>query len=428
MNQARPQPVDPIAWCCALTLVFLALAAVRLTIPSTPYFDEVHYLPAARELLVLGNYTNREHPLLGKELIALGIALFGDNALGWRVMPLIGGCLAMFASMRALWFATLDRGATVFFGILLATGFHFFVQSRIAMLDIFYIAFLAAAYWHCAAAMREPEHGRRCLAIAGAFLGLAMASKWNAIPLAIVPGIAFLVLRWRAGRRRLLVSRRGAPVPGITLLEAALWLGVLPLAIYALTFAPAYFFASQAIGSSGGAQSLLHLQQDMLALHADVIKAHPYQSTWPQWMLNSRAIWYLYEVADGAQRGIMLIGNPLTMILGLIALLWCALRAIVQREPVCGALVGLYVLSLGFWIVAEKPVQFYYHYALPTMFLLAALALALGRLWSARRYWVVVLTVGGSVALFVFYFPILSAAPLDGDLAFQRWTWLASWR
>ena len=36
----------------------------------------------------------------------------------------------------------------------------------------------------------------------------------------------------------------------------------------------------------------------------------------------------------------------------------------------------LYLLTLGFWIVAAKPIQFYYHYLLPSMFLLAALALA----------------------------------------------------
>ena len=53
--RSDPQPAsrnaDPLAWCWAITLAFLALALHRLTIPSQPYFDEVHYLPAARAIL-----------------------------------------------------------------------------------------------------------------------------------------------------------------------------------------------------------------------------------------------------------------------------------------------------------------------------------------------------------------------------------------
>ena len=44
----------------------------------------------------------------------------------------------------------------------------------------------------------------------------------------------------------------------------------------------------------------------------------------------------------------------------------------------------IYAASLGLWIVAAKPVQFYYHYLLPSMALLAGLALALDELWRAR--------------------------------------------
>ena len=85
MSEAPARSNDPIGWTVALTAAFLALCLLRLTIPSTPYFDEVHYLPAARALLELSHLANPEHPPLGKELIALGIALFGDRPLGWRI-------------------------------------------------------------------------------------------------------------------------------------------------------------------------------------------------------------------------------------------------------------------------------------------------------------------------------------------------------
>lgn len=428
MHPAKAIPRDPLGWCIALTLVFWALLLVRLTIPTKPYFDEVHYLPAAREYWLLGSFVNREHPLLGKELIALGIQMFGDRPLGWRSFPAAAGALTLFAAMRALWFAAQSRFATLAYGLLLASGFYIFVNARIAMLDIFMVAFVAVAYWQLAAAIREPESGRRHLAVAGLGLGLALASKWNAAPLALLPGLAFFIARIRAGRRRLLLSTRGAPVPGVSLLEAAVWLGALPLAVYALTYIPAWFFAEGAIGTRGGAANFLALHIDAIKLQESVVKQHPYMSRWEQWVLNSRSIWFLYEPIDGAQRGVVLIGNPLTILLGLPALLWTASEAVRRRNHAAAAVTVLYAVTLGFWIASDKPVQFLYHYFLSSMALFAALALALDALWQAGRRWLALLPLMGGVAMFVHFYPILSSAPLAGAGSFADWMWLASWR
>ena len=423
MTRAPVQPRDPMIWCAAIAFVFWALLLWNLAIPSTDYFDEVHYLPAARDLLTLERFSNREHPLFGKEVIALGIALFGDNPWGWRLLPSLAGTLTLFAAMRALWFATCSRYATIAAGLLIASGFHLFVQSRIAMLDVFMLASVALAYWQLAAAIREPETGRKRLALAGVALGLSIGAKWNAVPVAVLPGLAFLILRWQAGRRRLLFSRRGMPVPGITLIEAAWWLGVVPILVYAATYIPGFLFARDAIPSD-----LIEHHRFMLELQEQVKHPHPYQSTWQQWVLNTRAIWYLYEPVDGAQRGVVLLGNPLTMWLGLPALLWCAYRGIRYRGPAHLAAALLYAASLGLWIMAPKPIQFSYHYGLPSLFLLAALALSLDDLHSAglRKTANGVLVL--SLALFAIFFPILSALPLADIRSFAFWVWLPGWR
>ncbi|MEE4316492.1 MAG: phospholipid carrier-dependent glycosyltransferase [Erythrobacter sp.] len=427
-------PRDPLLWCIALTGLYALLAGWRLATPSIPYFDEVHYLPAARELLALwqygeGAYLNREHPLLGKVMIALGMGLAGDNPLGWRIMPLLAGTLALFASMRALWHASLDRFATLAFGFLLATGFHLFVQSRIAMLDVFMAAFLALAAWQFAAAIREPETGRWRLALTGVALGCAMGAKWNAIPLAVLPGLAFFAARLSAGRRRLFLSRRGMPVPGITLVEAFVWLGIVPLATYALTFAPGYWLGGYLRPSPLAEAGLIGFHGEILSLQQQVITPHTYQSTWPQWMLNTRGIWYLYEVVDAAQRGVLLIGNPLTMLLGLPALAWCLASGAWRGDWArLGAVIG-YAASLGLWLIAPKPVQFYYHYFVPSFFLLAALSLALSDLrrtgWGAWLAWG---TLAASAGIFALFYKILAAAPLESADSFVKWTWLAGWR
>ena len=419
-----PRPGDPIGWTAALALAFLGLIAVRLTVPSQPFFDEVHYLPAARAMLELSHAANIEHPPLGKELIALGIALFGDRPLGWRIGPALFGALALFAAMRALWFASCSRFATIAFGVLLATGFALFVQARIAMLDIFMAGFVLLALWMLAAACREHETARWRLALAGAALGCAMAAKWNAIPLAVLPGLAFLAVRLRSAGRHFLTADRGAPIGGMTLAEAAVWLGALPLAVYALAYAPMALFETGAVPPDG----LIDHHRRMLELQEQVVEPHTYQSVWWQWAANWRAIWYLYEVVDGAQRGVLLVGNPLTMLAGLPAMAWCAWAGVARQRYDALALAALYAVGLGLWIAAPKPVQFYYHYLLPGCFLLAALALALDELWKRGWRWLPLAVLGGSAALFAFFWPILTAAPLDGSDAFLRWTWLDSWR
>jgi dolichyl-phosphate-mannose--protein O-mannosyl transferase len=360
--------------------------------------------------------------------MALGMALFGDNPLGWRIMSLIAGTIAVGASMRALWQASHDRFATVAFGILLVTGFHLFVHARIAMLDIFMAAFLALAAWQFAAAMREPETARWRLAITGVAIGLALGSKWNAVPLACAFGLTFLAARLSAGRRRFLTSRRGIPIPGISLVEAFLWLGLLPLMVYALTFAPGYWLGTEFFPSPVAEKGLIGMHAYMLDLQQRVIAPHGYQSTWPQWVINSRAIWYLYEFVDGAQRGVVLIGNPLTMLLGLPALIWCLVIGLYRDDWARIGIVAGYLVSLGLWLIAPKPVQFYYHYVMPSVFLLGALALSLSDLrengWPRVAYGVLL----ASAAVFALFFKILTAAPLDGPMSFADWAWIEGWR
>ncbi len=428
---------DPWLWSLAIPALFALLASIRLTTPSSPFFDEVHYLPAARDLVTLiegsgGAYANREHPLLGKELIALGIYLFGDNPLGWRIMPLIAGTVAIGAGMRALWQASHDRFATIAFGVLLVTGFHLFVHARIAMLDIFMAAFLMLAAWQFAAACRAPETGRWRLALTGIAIGAALASKWNAVPLAMAFGLTFFAARLSAGRRRLLLSRRGVPVPGISLVEATVWLGIVPLAVYALTFLPGYWLGTAFHASPLAQSGLIALHVEMLDLQQQVLTPHTYQSTWPQWVMNTRGIWYLYEFTDGAQRGVLLIGNPLTMVLGLPAMAWCLVIGLYRgAEPESWAKLAVvvgYGVSLGLWLIAPKPVQFYYHYVMPSVFLLAALALSLSDLRRAGHTWIANGVLASSAAMFAVFFKILSAAPLDGPMSFADWTWIAGWR
>jgi dolichyl-phosphate-mannose--protein O-mannosyl transferase len=409
---------DPLIGCAALSLGFAVLAGWHLGIPGKMYFDEVHYVPAARALLAL-QLANAEHPLVAKEAMAAAIWLFGDHPLVWRLPSALMGTIGLFAFGRALWWASRRRFATLAGMVLLATDFAWFIQSRIAMLDMVMAGLAMVALWQAAAAVRCAGQTRWRLVLAGVFFGLAMGAKWSVAPVIGVVVLALVAVRIFAERGR-------APMAGVSLVEMLFWLLSVPIAVYWLTFLPGFFYRQYPIHPA----AFLVWQHYMVQLQESVLTRHPYQSVWYQWLLNWRSIWYLYEKVDGAQRGIVLIGNPFTMLAGLPALGWCVWAGCRSRaDALAGA--GLYLASLGMWVVSAKPVQFYYHYLLPGSFLMAGLALALDALWRRRDGWrwgapaCLVLSVG----VFGYFYPIIAGAPLDhGVASFERWMWLPSWR
>ncbi len=418
---------DPWRWCAAICAAFLAILWIRLHIPSKIYFDEVHYVKAARVLLTMERPINPEHPLVGKELIAAGMWLFGDNPRAWRIMPALFGTIGLFAFSRLVWAASMRRLATVLATVLLATNFTWFIQSRIAMLDIFMAAFAMLAFWQVAAAFRWQHQARWRLALAGVCLGLAMGSKWSVVAPAMLPGLGLAVLCIAQRGKRFVFSAKGPPLPGISLAEAAVWLGLVPLLVYFATFWPAFHYATRPIDPWG----IVQYQGYMVQLQDSVTKKHNYMSHWWQWMLDVRSVWYLYENVDGTQRGVVLIGNPVAMWGGLLGLGWCLYAGLRQGRRDALAVALLYLVAVGMWVGNRKPVQFYYHYLLPGAFMMGCLGLALDQVWRRedRWRWLGRGTVAAALAVFLWFLPIISAAELSGGKkSYVQWMWLPTWR
>lgn len=404
----RPLPL-------ALLIAGLAelLFAWRVTIPSKPYFDEVHYVPAARTLLALAHPANIEHPLLAKELIALGIWLFGDDPLGWRMLSTLAGSAVVAGVFALVWLGTRRLRPALVASVLTLVNFTVFVQARIAMLDGFMAAFVilgaASLLWSMHGA---PGQVRRRWCLGAVLLGLATACKWTAAPYVAFAALAYLLLR------------RGRPDrwPGLGPVMAMALLGGVSVATYFLTFAPAFFYAQEPLTLA----TLLPFQWTMFQQQTQVLPAHTYQSAWYTWPFDWRPIWYLYEPVDGAQRGVLLLGNPAVMWGGLVAVLACAGAWLRSRAIRPGAAAGLWIASIAIWPLIPKSLGFFYYYYLPSIWLAVVLAVALDHWRSRLRYWdevVVMLAVG----LFLHFYPILSAAPLAGPGAFARWIWLDSW-
>jgi predicted membrane-bound dolichyl-phosphate-mannose-protein mannosyltransferase len=176
-------------------------------------FDEKSYVPAAKSYLTRGGLLNAEHPPLGKWLIAAGISIFGNNAVGWRIPSVVFGIASIFIfyliciqlcrkeansdTIKLTGSSELPRTQSWFtmttFVPLVATFlFAFenmsFVQANIAMLDVFYVTFMLAGFLF---------YLRGNYLFCGIVMGLSMLCKTMALL-----GIVVILLHWTITRRR----------------------------------------------------------------------------------------------------------------------------------------------------------------------------------------------------------------------------------
>ena len=392
---SRPAPA-----LLALLAIAQTIFSWRLTTPHTLVFDEVP--------------VNIEHPLLGKALIAAGIALFGDNPLGWRALSTLAGTAIVGGVFAITWLMTLRTRAAAMAAVLTIVNFLVLVQARIAMLDGFMAAFVVLAVAAMGWAMRGSVAQSRWRWTLGAvLLGLAVGVKWAAVPYLGYAAIGFVMLK------------HGDPSswPGLCWWSAWALLGVGAGLAYAVTFAPAFFYISEPMTLA----RLLPFQLEMYARQTQILPPHAYQSTWWSWPVIGRPIWYFYEVADGAQRGIFLLGNPAVMWGGLVAVAACALGWLRGREVRLGVAAALWIGGFAVWAIIPKSLGFYYYYFLPAIWLSVVLAVAIDRWRAVLRDWDEAYLVA-AICLFVYFYPILTAGALAGPRSFLRWAWFADWR
>jgi dolichyl-phosphate-mannose--protein O-mannosyl transferase len=428
MTTAASKP-RPLLAALLLGLIAEALFAFRLGFPHKQMFDEIYYVPAAKTLWALERPVNIEHPLVGKELIGLGIRLFGDTSFGWRFLSTVAASAVVMGVFAIGWLTFRRMRPAVVAALLTIVNMTVFIQARIAMLDGFMAAFLVLAVAAMLWAMRGPARVRAKLALAAALLGLAAGAKWTAVPYLGFAGLAFLVIRLHDGRvagrdlESTLYARGQVHWPGVATLPALLILGVVGIAAYFATFAPAFFYAHDPLTW----RTLLPFQLRMYAEQTQVLPPHTYQSDWWSWPLLIRPIWYLYEPVDGAVRGVLMIGNPAVMWGGLIALAACLYGWWRDGSWRLLGVAGLWAGSYAIWIIIPKSLGFYYYYYPSSIFLSLALAGALDHFgWLRKRRideWTVIVALG----LFGYFYPIISAEALAGPQSYQHWMWLPTW-
>jgi dolichyl-phosphate-mannose--protein O-mannosyl transferase len=428
-----------VLWTClALYAAAQILFLIQIGTPKGFSFDEFHYVPSAKQFLAHQQNQNWEHPPLGKMIMAVGIATFGDKPLGWRFMSTIFGALTLVGMY--LWGLALfrDRNTALWVALITFVNHLLYVQSRIGMLDTFMFAFIV---WGVAAFTASwdpdapPQQVRKLLAFSGWMFGLATATKWFGLMAWMgCLGLVVLVRLLQIGKFRIEDSREDdwySPQlwKGIKWTQWVHYLVIHPIVAYAICFIPRLMIEHQGPWYEVPVD-FLEMQARMFDGQLRVVTQHPYMSHWRQWPLMTRPIWYAFEHEDpGLARGVVLLGNPLVMWGGLFAILGCFVEWVRFRARDAFLIIFFYFVFYGSWIIIPRKVSFYYYYYPAGMVLGLALAYAFhhGEQGPMFKYhWARWTFLVAASILFIYFLPVLAGTPIQVS-GLGRWMWFRSW-
>lgn len=433
MNPVRESPSVPENSAARTTVIaviifFVAHFAllVGVTTPEKFYFDEVHYVPAARQMLepIMPNpMLNPMHPPLAKQLIALSIRTFGDVPLGWRYPGVLFGALSIVAVYLCGLVLFAAQGPAVAASLLAFFNQMVFVQSRIAMLDIFALAF---GLFAIAAFMHGFRKARPHLwfSLAGLGFGLSAACKWSGLFAPAVCIVIIAVIRLMQGWRTQFADGnaddwyRPGLWPDFRYYHFAACFVFVPAIVYLATFVPL-------LGLS--LPDLLEAQRRIFSDNTTTaIAGHTYMSAWPSWPFLVRPVWYLFDkIDDDRVAAVVFLGNPLVLWTALPALAIVLRDWIVTRRADAFLILAFYFGPWLAWALLPRTLGFLYYYLPAATTASLALVYVLRRGNSPR--WLLWAFVAVAFAGFAAMLPI-SAAFLGTSMeTFVRLMIFRSW-
>lgn len=379
------------------------------------YFDEIYHARTAYELLKGLPPFDLVHPPLGKWLISVGMATWGVNPFGWRVMNLIFGSMALvliLILLTKLYKPSFWCGIAV--TLLMATDFLHCSLSRTANLDTFSLFFIllcsifGITYINSTITKKE-ESWKVDLAYFLAFTigGLAFACKWNALytitPILVV-SFAYKVYSFIKSRDRNWATK--------TIMYGLLSIIVF-ITPYYLTYLPItirypYHRLPWAVVSD-----FVMLQQHIWKYHSTLVATHPFSSEWYQWLLATKPLWAYYDnsLPGNLRSTIAYLGNPIMWGLGLLALIYLLIVALKNPKDNLGSFIVIasYVFSIIPWMFIGR-IKFIYHYylALPWLYITIAMAIDKLSLKQQLKEKVTMAVTGLALIMFVIYYPALS--------------------
>ncbi|MDO4166652.1 MAG: glycosyltransferase family 39 protein [Eubacteriales bacterium] len=421
----------------------------RANVMNGTYFDEIYHGRTAYEMIHKLYCYENTHPPMGKEFIALGVLLFGMNPFGWRFMGTLFGVLMLpiiylFAKkfFKETWISIVTT-------LLFTFDFMHFVQTRIATIDVFVTLFIMLSYYFMYCYLQKSFFDTELkktfipLGLCGIAMGFSWACKWTGIYSAAGLCILFFAHMYkRYTEYRYAVLHPSGSTEGIshayirknfrpffwkTIGFCCIFFLVVPALIYILSYIP---FSD---GSDRGLiAKVIESQKTMYDYHSGLDAEHAYSSTWYQWPIMYRPMWY-YSGFDGNLReGISAFGNPLVWWAGIPAALYMVYLLIREKDRKAGFLLIGYLSQYAPWFLVSR-IVFIYHYFPSVPFVTVMLGYSMYRLanwqtaWKKRMQTGIYVYVALAIGLFILFYPVLSGLGIEPEFATKYLKWFETW-
>lgn len=416
---------------------------------NSTYFDEIYHGRTAYEFVKKSAVYETTHPPLGKDILALGVIMFGMNPFGMRVMHgLIGICfiIALFFLGRQVLSTRFGAYATMLAGFF---DFMPLVQSRYSTIDttsVLFITLMLIFTFKYVRQQLQPVQGRkswRTIALIILFYALGADVKWTAnygfagvvVCVAVVKLQQYLALkRSKAPAADLKTAvktfreKKGQKPAELSVnplkmfwyrnfgLTVAQWLGLFLLIapiVYYLAYIP--FLKCQQIDEVFSREAITQVienQKGMYNYHSQLTATHPFSSNWWSWPFNFKPLWIYTSghARPGFKGSIVSMGNPVIWCLGWIAVLIWFYQILVNRKFSLLHLVFIAMFSLYLpWVLVTRA-TFIYHFfpVLPLYYILGVTILEpLWQMGKAGRqvvWGISTLAVG----LWLLFYPVLT--------------------
>jgi len=360
------------------------LRFIRITFPTSRVFDEVYSPAFAWKLLHHENYFDI-HPVLAELPHSLGLLLFGDTPLGWRLAPFIWGILFCWATAFAAYLLANRRIAGVFAGLLVSLDTAFFVYGRTGLPDMFLLlqVALAITFFFLSIRVKTRKQAFFSALVASIFIGNVLATKW--LGLAIFGVIwSWIIIYGTIAIIKKYGHLQEVPVllPKIHFLLYPVFFLVLPFLVYFLWLIPMLGWQENWQAFWG---QVIWWHKSVWNYNTTLTATHPYSSKWWQWPFVIHPVLFFWEQSDGGRRVINATGNVFLWWSGIIALVGTIPVLIKKFRP---RILWLLIASLCFWLPWIKigRIAFNYHYFETFFFEILLMSLILTYLADKPKY------------------------------------------
>jgi len=397
MNPQQKRPRAQPTWLLALLgLGYFLYFFHQVGIAEQPFWDERIYVNAARAYRESAKpLPNPEHPPLGKQILALGMEIWGDQPKGWRFFSALAGALSGVLVVALIHRLTGRMGVAAFVGSLWFLDPLLYLHFRLGMLDPPLLLFLLAATYAALRFWKGPKISLSWLYLTGLFLGLALATKMLALVLAPV--------FWALAADRL---RRGE-INWKSFLHGIGAGLLLPVAIY---------YGSHALLGYSPAETW-RLWLYNLDFHQYHRGAANMSSRWYEWLYVGKPLWYFWKQLDGGQiQAVLGTGNLVLWIGAELLALYAVLRR--RSSPEVWAIAALVLIQFALYAFKTNTFLQYMVLILPFLYILMGVGIAdLFDRFEGRYRRILQIDFAcfflGSLLVFWNYLPYLQARPMS---------------